>query len=297
MTTREEAARLADALLEAVVLDKHMMQAAALLRQWPDAAAQEPVAWREHVEQRIRTWRQSTMNRSGDRLAIDDFMGQDSIDDLVDFVCDVYAAPPAAQPAGMVLVPREPHDDEVICPNCCTQFRAIPVNVQNLMLDAGFEPPFTHPASPAQPAAPAAKLVKCHWCSGTGIDGEQCSDGYHGGGPCPECKGACWVPDTSQPPAPAVEPLTDESAWLIEWQAHGHGPQWWGFNHTPGLFSDWCSDANNAIRFSRKEDAERMRLHVIAVAGFSGRLDYQRQVTVTEHMWPAAHGVTQGEQQ
>lgn len=55
----------------------------------------EPVAWREHVEQRIRTWRQRTMNRSGDRLAIDDFMGQDSIDDLVDFVCDESATPPA----------------------------------------------------------------------------------------------------------------------------------------------------------------------------------------------------------
>lgn len=54
--------------------------------------------WREHVEQRIRTWRQRTMNKSGDRLAIDDFMGQDSIDDLVDFVCDEWAAPPSREP-------------------------------------------------------------------------------------------------------------------------------------------------------------------------------------------------------
>lgn len=52
--------------------------------------------WRAHVEQRIRTWRQRTMNKSGDRLAIDDFMEQDSIDDLVDFVCDEYATPPSA---------------------------------------------------------------------------------------------------------------------------------------------------------------------------------------------------------
>jgi len=184
MTTREEAARLADALLEAVVLDKHMMQAAALLRQWPDAAAQEPVAW--HVSfNGGDTWTMYEWDPTG---KITNGLGPEPIIRAV-----YYAAPPAAQPA--------------------------------------------------------------------------------------------------------VEPLTDESAWLIEWQAHGHGPQWWGFNHTPGLFSDWCSDANNAIRFSRKEDAERMRLHVIAVAGFSGRLDYQRQVTVTEHMWPAAHGVTQGEQQ
>jgi hypothetical protein len=41
--------------------------------------------------------------------------------------------------------------DKVICPACCHQFRAIPGNVQRLMLDAGFEPPFTTP--PAQPAA------------------------------------------------------------------------------------------------------------------------------------------------
>lgn len=53
----------------------------------------EPVAWRDHVEQRIRSWRQRTMNKSGDRLAIDDFMGQESIDDLVDFVCDEFASP------------------------------------------------------------------------------------------------------------------------------------------------------------------------------------------------------------
>lgn len=33
------------------------------------------------------------MNRSGDRLALDDFMGEDSIADLVDFVCDEYAMP------------------------------------------------------------------------------------------------------------------------------------------------------------------------------------------------------------
>jgi hypothetical protein len=59
----------------------------------------EPVAWRDHVEQRIRSWRQTTMNRSGDMLAIDDFMGQDDIDALVDFVCDEWAGPAPAAPA------------------------------------------------------------------------------------------------------------------------------------------------------------------------------------------------------
>jgi hypothetical protein len=35
--------------------------------------------------------------------------------------------------------------DHVICPNCVHQFRAIPQNVQKLMLASGFEPPFTTP--------------------------------------------------------------------------------------------------------------------------------------------------------
>ena len=37
-----------------------------------------------------------------------------------------------------VAVAHEPNNDEVICPQCCAQFRAIPVNVQGLMLAAGF---------------------------------------------------------------------------------------------------------------------------------------------------------------
>jgi hypothetical protein len=74
----------------------------------------------------------------------------------------------------------------------------------------------------------------------------------------------------------------------VEWKADGYGPQWWGFNHTPGKNGTWCSNANNAIRFARKEDAERMRLHIIAVAGLTGMHDYERRVSVTEHMWPDA---------
>jgi hypothetical protein len=65
-------------------------------------APQQEKNWRDHVEQRIRNWRQSTMNRSGDRLALDDCMNQQSIDDLIDYVCDEFAFPkaqPVAQPA------------------------------------------------------------------------------------------------------------------------------------------------------------------------------------------------------
>ena len=57
----------------------------------------------------------------------------------------------AAQ-AQAAVGPVTANNDEVICPNCCNQFRAIPVNVQQLMLDAGFEPPFKE-AIAVEPAA------------------------------------------------------------------------------------------------------------------------------------------------
>ena len=45
----------------------------------------------DHIEQRLLTWRRQTMNKSGDRFSLDDFMGKESINDLIDFVCDEYA--------------------------------------------------------------------------------------------------------------------------------------------------------------------------------------------------------------
>lgn len=61
------------------------------LRTAIDAAVAEaravPADWADQIEHRLLTWRQRTMNRSGDRLALNDFMGQDSIDDLIDCVC------------------------------------------------------------------------------------------------------------------------------------------------------------------------------------------------------------------
>jgi hypothetical protein len=59
---------------------------------------QEPVAWRDHVEQRLLTWRQSFVNRSGDQLALEDFMDKRSLDDLIDFVCDEWTDPQPRKP-------------------------------------------------------------------------------------------------------------------------------------------------------------------------------------------------------
>ena len=79
--------------------------------------------------------------------------------------------------------------------------------------------------------------------------------------------------------------LVSERAWLVEWKAHGYGPQWWGFRFTPGRQGEWCYDANDAVRFARREDAERMRLHVIAAAGLTGRHDYENSISAAEHEW------------
>ena len=39
-------------------------------------------SWRDHVEQMLRTWQCRHLNEDGDRLALDDFMGQESIEDV-----------------------------------------------------------------------------------------------------------------------------------------------------------------------------------------------------------------------
>jgi ribA/ribD-fused uncharacterized protein len=51
------------------------------------AVTPQQADWEATVEQRIRSWKQRVMNRSGDRLAIDDLMDQESLEDLIDCVC------------------------------------------------------------------------------------------------------------------------------------------------------------------------------------------------------------------
>lgn len=70
-----------------------------MLRDATEAAQREQVSVARRpltadvVEQRLLTWRQRLVNRSGDQLALDDFMDRQSIDDLVDFVCDEDTPP------------------------------------------------------------------------------------------------------------------------------------------------------------------------------------------------------------
>ena len=86
----------------------------------------------------------------------------DPIGDAQDRLIAEMAAQPVQEPVQPVA-----GSDKVICPACCHPFRAIPENVQRLMLDAGFEPPFTTP--------PAAQRT---WTGLTDEEWQDLSDRY-----------------------------------------------------------------------------------------------------------------------
>jgi len=61
------------------------------VRAAPQPPSAQPTLTAEIVERRLRTWRQRFVDRSGDQLALGDFLDRESLDDLVDFVCDEYS--------------------------------------------------------------------------------------------------------------------------------------------------------------------------------------------------------------
>lgn len=68
--------------------------------------------------------------------------------------------------------------------------------------------------------------------------------------------------------AAAVDGDAQKSAWLIEWPASDNMPaRWW---HPK---DGWMLDANKAVRFSRKEDAEA----------------YKREMRIGEHLMATEH--------
>lgn len=122
-------------------------------------------------------------------------------------------------------------------------------------------------------------------------------EAYHSDDGMPEAKEICREARaalSAQPVEGAV--ATDESGWLIEhsgeilpgaeqraqvsWlrvqmKFNGYGAREFGFTH----------DANEALRFSRREDAEAvLAMHL----GASPPDWYSKPFSVTEHMWPAA---------
>jgi hypothetical protein len=67
--------------------------------------------------------------------------------------------------------------------------------------------------------------------------------------------------------------VVDEGAWLVE-LPYAAGPRWWtGAREWADASDKWTADANCAVRFSRKQDAE-------AVAKGLGGKSF-----ASEHMW------------
>jgi hypothetical protein len=65
-----------------------------------------------------------------------------------------------------------------------------------------------------------------------------------------------------------------EYAWLIEKQL---GQAWWIAATPSGKHVYWTTNANEAVRFARKEDAERMIPVLIP--------DYPAAAIATQHAW------------
>lgn len=70
----------------------------------------------------------------------------------------------------------------------------------------------------------------------------------------------------------------EESGWLVETEADGH-PCWLAVSGKLGLF--WVKDSLEAIRFTRKEDAEAMALLQQSVLYSS----FGCEIVATEHIW------------
>lgn len=115
----------------------------------------------------------------------------------------------------------------------------------------------------AQPSAETVPVLNIRHCDHCKFDVMSC------GWQCqPE---ACLAPPTG-----AGEPTT---AWLIELADHTSAHRWWcgqsPYSDDSGVTS-WTVDANKAIRFSRKQDAE------LAMTAFG--LFHPNHI-VTEHSW------------
>lgn len=72
-----------------------------------------------------------------------------------------------------------------------------------------------------------------------------------------------------------------EKAWLIEvpMTTFGGPPVWWTGNYKTGSLNDqWSADSLDAVRFSRKEDAEKVISGTLRMKGGT-------EIIATEHGW------------
>mgnify|MGYP000951998300 CR=1 FL=1 len=90
-------------------------------------------------------------------------------------------------------------------------------------------------------------------------------------------------------------PCDEEIGWLIEHRAAEH-TLWWsgefcsadGEYRSARLIAKMSNDANNAVRFARKEDAQRVLDAMLAARPSPILARAPELYSVTEHMWTAA---------
>ncbi len=69
------------------------------------------VSWRDHVEQRLHSWRSTTMNADGDCISLSDCLNLEAMDNLIDFVCDESVGPASPADAAPSVAP-EPREQQ-----------------------------------------------------------------------------------------------------------------------------------------------------------------------------------------
>lgn len=79
--------------------------------------------------------------------------------------------------------------------------------------------------------------------------------------------------------------MSSETAWLIERHIPGQPPEWAGDDHEAPRMIVFVRDANDAIRFSRKQDAES----IMAICHI-GHCTVGATYFASEHMWPGEGG-------
>jgi hypothetical protein len=178
----------------------------------PAAPAVHAVApdWRDHVEQRMRDWRQRST--SVHQLKLEHFMGDDDLDDLVDYVCDESADPALAAAAQPTADPMDwplPCDVTVgsITIRAGCSLRTLVARMETLHQIARGQA-----KGSAQPLTPVALADKCESWLKTGIGTSNVVDAYEAG------YRQCEADGSVKADAPVAQPLnllTDARAELI----------------------------------------------------------------------------------
>lgn len=111
------------------------------------------------------------------RLAFFTVAGLDALEQQLRILRETHFA---AAPAAPAVPDGVPDTSLVICPNCCTQFRAIPQDVQRLMIDAGFEPPFVAASVVREPIIDEMDAVASKYAHKLALDLECVLSDYNG---------------------------------------------------------------------------------------------------------------------